>query len=144
MFSGVKRCVQVCTRTVSRLGQDKALLLYVVDTGQVSAVFVTGSHCVLPDQLLVPLQVIAVACVRNPVTGAETGLPSGCTWKSKQGKDTSQQKIYILKNTDFFLVLVFSIYVVVLVDCWWSLYGKCNLFFCCRRCSPILRLFQCL
>lgn len=88
VFSDETMCVQMCTRTVSRLGQDEALLLYVVDTGQVSALFVTGRQCILPNHLFVPLQVITVPCVGNPVTGAETGLHLGCTRKPKQGKDT--------------------------------------------------------
>lgn len=62
----------------------------------------------------------------------------------KTRKRHISSKKYIKKTLTSSFFFVFSIYVVVLADCWWSLYGKCNLVFCCRRCSPILRLFQCL
>lgn len=106
-------CLQTCTHTVSRLRQHEALLLYVVDTGQVSALFMTGSQRILPDHLFVSLQVITVACVRNPMTGAESGLHSGCTWKMKQGWHACHQKKKKKNQTS----LAFSIYMEVLEDC---------------------------
>lgn len=61
------------TLTVSWLGKYETLFFYVVNAGQVSSIFVTCSQSIPPHHFI-PLQVVAVTRIWNPLLGTEDGL----------------------------------------------------------------------
>lgn len=71
------------TLTVSRLRNDETLLFYIEYAGQISSLFVARNQSI-PPHLCIPLQVVTVTCIRNPVTGTVAGLIFACGWKSKE------------------------------------------------------------